>query len=479
MTEGYWGDSGPTPLHYRAEQGGRMAGSNVEVRFADRPLPQWFDDVKFGIFIHWGPYAVPCYAPVDHDMGVLMRAGNWADVFRYSPYTEWYLNSWAIPGSDTAAHHLATYGDRTYESFVEEFQERSRGCGTADWVPLFAQAGARYVVPVTKHHDGFLMWRSGVANPHRGALWTSERDHVGELATAVRSAGMRLGLYYSGGIDWTFRPPPISDLRGLANAAPEGQDYGDYAVAQVHELIDRFQPDVLWNDITWPNHLDPNDVFEYYYDAVPHGLVNDRWGYLAVAQGRLHVDFTTPEYTTRPSSGRKWEVCRGIGRSFGYNRMEDESTFPSVDELVWMLADIVANGGNLLLNVGPSADGQIPMLQALRLTALGWWLRVNGDAIYGTKPAGTSTTTEGRPVCYTFTESTAYALVQGAPNHEVSLVMGALSPGAEVRMLGNDRSLPYRWSDGVLRVALPDHLPPAPVTVLALTGFTSVNGVTQ
>ena len=100
-------------------------------QFADRPLPQWYDDAKLGIFIHWGPYAVPCYAPVDRDMGDLFAAGNWAEVFKWSPYTEWYLNSWSLEGSPTAAHHTDTYGDRTYESFVDEFRSRSAGVDTA------------------------------------------------------------------------------------------------------------------------------------------------------------------------------------------------------------------------------------------------------------------------------------------------------------------------------------------------------------
>ena len=173
--------------------------------FAGRPLPQWYDDAKFGIFIHWGPYAVPCYAPVDRDMGELMRAGDWAEVFKWSPYTEWYLNSWALEGSPTAAHHAATYGELSYTSFVDEFRARSGGADVAQWVPLFAQAGARYVVPVTKHHDGFLMWRSGIPNPHREG-WMAERDHIAELASATRAAGLRFGVYYSGGIDWTFQP---------------------------------------------------------------------------------------------------------------------------------------------------------------------------------------------------------------------------------------------------------------------------------
>ena len=210
-----------------------------------------------------------------------------------------------------------------------------------------------------------------------------------------------------------------------------------------------------------------NDVFRRYYYAVPHGVVNDRFGVIQVAQGLQHADFVTPEYSTTAGS-RKWEVCRGIGRSFGYNRMESEATFPTVDEQIWMVADIVARGGNLLLNVGPSADGQIPMAQVVRLTALGWWLRINGEAIYHTSPGGTSTTGDGRPVGFTHRDSTTFAIVQGAPSGEVSFPLDRPAEGTEVRMLGNDRVLPHQWHDGHLRVQMPDHLPAAPATVFAV-----------
>ena len=437
--------------------------------FSDRPLPQWYEDAKFGIFIHWGPYAVPCYAPVDHDMGDLMAAGNWVEIFKQSPYTEWYLNSWAIEGSPTEAHHLATYGNRTYESFVEEFRHRSSTVDVAQWVDLFAQAGARYVVPVTKHHDGFLMWHSDTPNPHRSG-WMAERDHIAELATAVRAQGMRFGLYYSGGLDWTFQAPPIRDLMTLLTNVPTTPEYGEYILAHVQELIARFSPSSLWNDIGWPAHLDPNDTIGHYYDAVPDGVVNDRFNMIASAMGQLHCDFHTPEYTTNAGSGRKWEVCRGIGRSFGYNRMENESTFPTVDDNIWMLADIVSRGGNLLINVGPTADGQIPMAQVARLTTTGWWLRINGEAIYGTRPGGTVVAADGRPVGITYKGDTTYLLAKGGPADELRVPVSAPPAGAEVRMLGNSRSLPYTWADGELRISLPDHLPAAPATVFAVNG---------
>ncbi|MCU1361503.1 MAG: Alpha-L-fucosidase, partial [Ilumatobacteraceae bacterium] len=223
-------------------------------------MPTWYDDAKFGIFVHWGPYAVPCYAPVDRDMGDLFAAGNWAEVFAWSPYTEWYLNSWSLPGSATAQHHADTYGDRTYDSFVDEFRARSAGADVAVWAELFAAAGARYVVPVTKHHDGFLMWHSQVPNPFKDG-WMAERDHIAELATAVRRRDMRFGTYYSGGIDWTFVPPPIDGFRAMIDKIPSSPEYVEYATAHVAELVERFQPSLLWNDIAWPLVADPNEIF--------------------------------------------------------------------------------------------------------------------------------------------------------------------------------------------------------------------------
>jgi alpha-L-fucosidase len=280
---------------------------------------------------------------------------------------------------------------------------------------------------------------------------------------------MRFGLYYSGGLDWTFQPPPVRDLMSLFGNIPSTPEYGEYATAHMQELIAKFAPSVLWNDIGWPSNLDPNDIIGQYYAAVPDGVVNDRFNMIRVAQGTLHADFNTPEYSTT-AGAKKWEVCRGIGRSFGYNRMENESTFPTVDDNIWMLVDIVARGGNLLLNVGPSADGQIPMAQVVRLTALGWWLRVNGQAIFGTRPMGTATTADGRAVGYTLSADTSYALVKGAPSTEVSFPFVQPGSGAEVRMLGNDRVLPHSWADGQLRIALPDHLPAAPATVFSVSG---------
>jgi alpha-L-fucosidase len=429
--------------------------------FADRELPGWYDDAKFGIFIHWGPYAVPCFAPVDQDMGAMLAAGDWDEVFRWSPYTEWYLNTLAIEGSATEAHHGATYGPSvTYADFIAEFRERSAHVDLESWADLFAASGARYVVPVTKHHDGWLMW------DHDG---DGRADVIGGLHDAVRARGLRFGTYYSGGLDWSVSPPPIRNLVEMFAHIPDTPSYHDLVHAHVDDLIRRYQPDVLWNDIGWPAGLDPNDTFAAYYDRVPHGVVNDRFNMIGVLQGRLHADFTTPEYSTTPRGTRKWEVCRGIGRSFGYNRMENESTMPSADELVWMLCDIVARGGNLLLNVGPTADGQIPLAQASRLLAIGWWLRVNGEAIYATRPGGVADSVDGREVRLTHADHASYAIVQGTVAGTIELRGVIAGPDAEVRLVGSGRSLPWRQRDDTLSVVLPDHLPATPATVLSIS----------
>jgi alpha-L-fucosidase len=441
--------------------------------FASRQLPTWFDDAKFGIFIHWGPYAVPCFAPTEADMGDLIRAGDWQEIFRQSPYTEWYLNSLALEGSATNIRHPVVYGDRTYDSFVAEFVERSRGADLESWAELFAFAGARYVVPVTKHHDGFLMWPSATRNPHRFA-WRSELDVIGTLLGHVRDRGMRAGVYYSGGLDWTFVPPPIDGLTAMFRSIPDSDEYIAYATGHVHELIARYTPDVLWNDIGWPARSDPNEIFSSYYERMPDGVVNDRFNMIAVAQGSLHADFTTPEYATTSYGSRKWEVCRGIGRSFGYNRAEPAATLLDPAELVHMLCDIVSRGGNLLLNVGPTADGHIPAAQAARLTALGWWLRQNGSSIFGTRPwlRPHGRTSDGQDVRFTAAADGSHisAIVLGTPPGRRCCLEGVRCvEGTEVTMLGNARCLPSATVGDALHIELPDHLAESPAVAFRIS----------
>jgi len=175
---------------------------------------------------------------------------------------------------------------------------------------------------------------------------------------------------------------------------PQSEAYGKYADAHMRELIERYHPAVLWNDIDYPKSGHPLQIMAEYYNTVPDGVIDDRFGV-------KHSDFISPEYVTLDKiSTTKWEECRGLGRSFGYNRAEGEAETIAPADLIYLLVDIVSKNGNLLLDVGPEADGTIPPVQMDRLLALGAWLQMNGDAIYGTHPwkRAAGETAEGIPV---------------------------------------------------------------------------------
>jgi alpha-L-fucosidase len=434
-----------------------------------RELPAWFDDAKLGIFIHWTAAAIPAFAPV-REPDFFGASTDWAAQLRDNPYVEWYQNSLAIEGSPAALHHAEHHGDLPYDAFVEQFRANLEGWDPEPWAELFASAGARYVVLVTKHHDGFCLWPTAHANPHRSG-WHSERDVVGELAAAVRARGMRFGTYYSGGLDWTFGGTPITDLRSLIAAIPQDETYLAYADAHWRELVERYEPCVLWNDIGYPAAADLEELFEWYLDRVPDGVVNNRFDMIRQTSGQLFADFVTPEYSTSVPAGRKWEACRGIGTSFGFNRQESEASYLSTDELVHLVADITARGGNLLLNVGPTGAGEIPFAQAQRLLALGWWLRVNGDAIHGTRPwlRPDGTTGDGLDVRYTASADAVHAIVLGSlPGPDVVLDL-VLEGGADVRLHGHHRALPWEEVPGGSRIDLPERPAESPAFALQVT----------
>ena len=434
-----------------------------------RALPTWFDDAKLGIFVHWTAASVPAFAPVTDDPFSLAAVHGWEHAMAWSPYVEWYQNSLAIEGSPVWEHHKAIYGDLPYDAFVAHFLAGLSGWDPSPWAELFAAAGAKYVVLVTKHHDGALLWPSAIPNPLRGAAWQSTRDVVGELAGAVRDRGLRFGTYYSGGLDWTFGGLPMTDFRRLFAAIPQGDDYVRYADAHWDELIDRYEPCVLWNDIGYPSSADIESLFERYYDRVPDGVVNNRFDWLAQSAGQRHCDFLTPEYSTEAPAGRKWEATRGIGSSFGYNAEETDDSYLAPDALVHLFVDVVARGGNLLLNVGPNSDGVIPWVQAQRLLALGWWLQTNGPAIFGSRPweRAEGKTGAGDEVRYTAgADGALYAIVLGTPTSDTVELDVEAPDEARVTVLGNVDALPWEpTSSGGTRVTLPTR----PATAPALT----------
>jgi alpha-L-fucosidase len=283
-------------------------------------------------------------------------------------------------------------------------------------------------------------------------------------------------LYYSGGYDWTFVPGPIRTAADYQSVKPQSEAYGKYADAQVRELIQRYRPAVIWNDIDYPKSGHPLELMAEYYNAVPDGVVDDRFGV-------KHSDFKSPEYQVLDKiSPTKWEECRGLGRSFGYNRAEGEAETIAPDELIYLLVDIVSKNGNLLLDVGPEADGTIPPVQMKRLEALGAWLKQNGEAIYGTHPWQTAEgkTSAGIPLRFTQSDAAVYATLLGTPKTP-TITLKSTSPkaGTQISLLGEAKPLAWSQHGSDVEVTLPTTLPGQYAYVLKMAGPVSLAGVTQ
>lgn len=468
--------------------------------------PQWYRDAKLGIMVHWGVPTIPAYAPVEHGGLVeILRDRDWPFYFENNPYAEWYLNSLRIPGSPASVYHRTHFGRHSsYERLARRFNEGLQRWNPGEWADLFREAGARYVVMVGKHHDGFLMWPSEERPPSENFVAT--RDVLGELGDAVRARGLKYGLYYSGLLDWTVQSGAIRDFPDLllAETPPE---YERYAKAHFHELIDRYSPDLLWNDIGLPAGISRRELFSSYRKAVPEGVLNDRWvqtrgaarrllatkvgrrllsraARRAIVEGRASGgtgDVATVEYAAVTTLRRKpWELVRGLGRSFGYNAAEPVENYLSGVELIHLLADVVSKNGNLLLNVAPDSDGAISRPQRDALVTLSAWLRDHGEAIYATRPwhRAEALTSDGLPVRFTTSANALYAIVLGRPRM-LSLSFQSLDlnkvprprEGRDedrftVRFIGTDRPADWRTENGAVVVDIPGSFVPGDATVV-------------
>jgi alpha-L-fucosidase len=336
-----------------------------------RPVPQWFSEAKFGIFIHWGVFSVPAWGPTDASV--------------YDKYAEWYWNKLTNESSNVHKNfvefHNTTYGeDFKYQDFVNDFN--CEMFKPDDWAKIFKDAGARYVVLTSKHHEGFTLWPSKESWNWNAVDVGPHRDLAGDLMKAVRAEGLRMGYYYSL-YEW-YSPLYKSDVNKYV---------GEHMIPQMKDLVNSYKPDILWTDGEWDH---PSEVWKsteflaWLYNDSPvknEIVVNDRWGKETRSK---HGGIYTTEYdlvhegVMTETLTHPWEECRGIGGSFGYNRNENLESYSTSEALVHILIDKVARGGNLLLNVGPTSDGRIPVIQQQRLKDMGDWLRVNGEAIYGT-----------------------------------------------------------------------------------------------
>ena len=342
-----------------------------------RPTPAWFTDAKFGIFIHWGVYSVPAYAPV--------IPGKLA-------YAEWYWNA-MTHGKDNAqadpiqtgtwAYHQKMYGpDFPYQNFAPQF--RAELFDPDHWADVFARSGAKYIALTSKHHEGFALWPSQEASATWGRPWNAveigpRRDLLGDLTNAVRRKGLRMGYYYSL-YEW-YNPLYLSD---------KPRYISEHMFPQFKDLVTRYKPSIIFSDGEWDlpsTEWRSPELLAWLFNESPvkdEVVINDRWGKDC---RHKHGGYWTTEYTPGMSGmDHPWEESRGMGFSYGYNRAERVEHYHTGRELVILLVDLVSRGGNLLLDIGPDADGNIPVVMEERLLQIGDWLKVNGEAIYGTKP---------------------------------------------------------------------------------------------
>ena len=398
-----------------------------------RPVPEWFADAKFGIFIHWGLYSVPAYTAKGQ-------------------YAEWY--QWQLekqPELTTKDWHESVYGKNyKYTDFVEGF--KAELFDAKQWAELFKKSGAKYINITSKHHDGFCLfktdhawnWNSMDVGPHR--------DFCMELKEAMKDTGVRFGVYHSV-YEW-FHPLYLKD--------PE-----EYAVKHLHpmlkELITKYEPSTLFTDGEWDHPSSTwhsTEFLTWLYNESPvkdYIVPNDRWG--KETRGRLGGNFTT-EYGYIEEGrriedvelDRPFEECRGIGRSFGFNRIENTEDYLSAKELIEMLVELVSKGGNFLLNIGPAADGTIPVIMEERLLQIGEWLSVNGDAIYGTR---LYTKAVQKDTYYTKKGDTVYAIINRFPFGSVTLSEVDYDENLKARLLSHDAPLTTESDGGKLKINFP------------------------
>lgn len=431
------------------------------------PTPEWYRDAKLCIFYDWGPYSIAGYGEK-----------GWGR----ARYPDWYLNHMYHNLRD---YHIKHWGkDFQRDDFIPLFT--AKNFSAADIVSMVKTSGAKYLVPFNKHHDGYCLWNSGYTFRDVVDMYPG-RDLTGELVEKCRKAGIYLGFYFSleeyeypligeedslyirywsrnmapdnagvvsetGEITGEFNPDHHNRL--LSGKIPVRNFIDDYIVPQAKEFIDLYDPDILWFDGEWQRpaeYYKTPEIVAYFYNQAEgrkEVAANDRMG----RGTREHNgDFYTSETDEVVDKMEyPWEENRSMSESYGYNRMDSLENYLTGDELVEMLVRIVAKGGNLNLMVNPDGSGKVPDIQMELLKELGDWLKVNGEAIYGTRPYEkiADNTQLGQPVWYTMSKdsSYAYAIVLDWPKSETFICPGA-NPvwETEVYMLGYDK--PLDWVD--------------------------------
>uniref|UniRef100_A0A2A4ISS5 Putative alpha-L-fucosidase n=1 Tax=Heliothis virescens TaxID=7102 RepID=A0A2A4ISS5_HELVI len=422
-----------------------------------RPLPEWYDRAKIGIFLHWGVYAVPSF-------GSEWFWANWKASDDNKKYTDFMKKNYP-PGF-------------TYQEFAPMFT--AEFFDPEAWAELFAKAGAKYIVLTSKHHEGFTMFPS-----KRSFSWNSvevgpRRDIVGELANAVRNQSLKFGVYHSL-YEW-YNPIYNQDKDAMFDT----HTYVDTKLwPDIKQLVNDYKPSVIWSDGDWEAHDDywrSTDLLAWLYNDSPvkdEVVVNDRWG---IDIPGHHGDFYNHADRFNPGKllDHKWENAFTVdGKSWGYRRDMQISQILSINELLYQVVSTVSCGGNALINVGPTKEGTIIPIFQERLLELGKWLSINGAAIYNSSPWHSQNDTLNGKVWYTCTKATynaihpthppnkndkimaIYAIILQWPENSV-LTLRDVTPYLhsgtyEVQMLGNEgQNLNWKITNGEVAIQLPD-----------------------
>lgn len=427
-------------------------------------IPEWFEDLKFGMFIDWGLWSLAGWSPKNDG----------------AMYPDWY--------------ELRMYSDPT----VKKYHEKNWGKDFMrdDFIPLFKgskynpdnliniaiNAGMKYVIPFSKHHTGFCLWPSSFT--HRDVGDRMGKDFIQPLVDNCKEKGLKFGFYFS--LDewdypiiapdgtlkirkWSGRYDKYDDFQeNISSGKVPVKDFNrDYIVPQAVEFIDKYDPDILWYDGEWNtdvNLLGSYDISAYFYNQAEgrkEVAINDRYGREADERLRSHIgDYYTSEFHNHmvaDKSFHPWEECRGISQSYGFNWQDTDENVISSKQFIDMFIDIVSKGGNLLLVVNLDAQGALPKFQEKRLDDVGKWLKVNGEGIYSTRAY--TTTSEG-DVRYTRSKDnkTVYAISLKWPGETLCLSSVKLEDDSKVYMLGYEKPLKWSYSCGYTTIILPQDL---------------------
>ncbi|XP_066536329.1 plasma alpha-L-fucosidase [Hoplias malabaricus] len=421
-----------------------------------RPLPEWFDQSKIGIFIHWGIFSVPSYG---------------------SEWFWWYWQGQKIP--DYVNFMAKNYPPGfQYQDFAPHFT--AEFFDAKHWTDIFAASGAKYIVLTTKHHEGFTLWGSKYSWNWNSVDVGPKRDLVDEIATALRkNTDMHLGLYHSL-FEW-FHPLFREDANNKFTTTLFPQEK---SLPELYEIVNKYKPELLWSDGDGDapdKYWNSTGFLAWLYNESPVRdtvVTNDRWGKdIICTHGGYYT--CTDRYQPGHLLKHKWESCISIDqRSWGFRRDATLSDYLSIEQLIATLVETVSCGGNLLLNIGPTHDGRIVPIFEERLKQMGQWLKVNGEGIYNTTAwrAQNDSVTPG--VWYTWRpqEKAVYSFLLSWPSNG-SIVLGepVVSDSTQVVLLGYK---PLKWEplkpSGIqvyLPTLSPGQMPCSWAWTLRLTGI--------